>query len=101
MNAADRILKGIRSRVANFETIDDINSYFASDLMIDKVRDIVDQLKELGESVKVDDIQSRLKSIREDTVRQLQGPKMSCLSMARMSFILASTNSLSISSLWI
>ena len=72
MSAADRILKGIRSRVANFATVDEINSYFAADLMIDKVREIVDKLTELDESVKVDDIQSRLKTIREDTVRQLR-----------------------------
>lgn len=72
MSAADRILNGIRSRVSNFETIDEINSYFASDLMIDKVRDIVDKLTELDESVKVDDVQSRLKTVREDTVRQLR-----------------------------
>ena len=30
MNAADRILKGIRSRVSNFATVEEINSYFAS-----------------------------------------------------------------------
>ena len=72
MSAADRILKGIRSRVGNFVTVDEINSYFASDLMIDKVRDIVQKLTELGESVKVDDVQSRLKTVREDTVRQLR-----------------------------
>ena len=72
MSAAERILGGIRSRVATFESIDEINSYFASDLMIDKVRDIVASLGELDESVKVDDIQSRLKTILEDTVRQLK-----------------------------
>ena len=72
MSAADRILKGVRSRVSNFDSINEINSYFASDLMIDKVRDIVQQLTELEDSVKVDDIQSRLKAIREDTVRQLK-----------------------------
>ena len=72
MSAADRILGGIRSRVSGFDSIDQINSYFASDLMIDKVRDIVDSLGELDESVKVDDVQSRLKTIREDAVRQLK-----------------------------
>ena len=40
MQAADRIINGIKSRVSNFESVDEINSYFASDLMIDKVRDI-------------------------------------------------------------
>ena len=72
MNSADRILNGIKSRISSFEDVNDINSYFASDLMIEKVRDITKQLGELDESVKVDDIQSRLKSIREDTIQQLR-----------------------------
>ena len=75
MSAADRILGGIRSRVAGFDSIDQINSYFASDLMIDKIRDIVSSLGELDESVKVDDVQSRLKTIQEDSVRQLKDRK--------------------------
>ncbi|MEA1950257.1 MAG: DNA repair ATPase, partial [Planctomycetota bacterium] len=72
MNAAERILKGIKGRVDKFGTVNEINGYFASDLMIDKVREIVDDLGELGDSVKVDDIQSRMKTIREDAVRQLK-----------------------------
>lgn len=71
VSAAERVLKGIASRVEQFETIDEINSYFAADLMIEKVRDIIEQLRELGDSVKVDDVQSRLKTVREDAVRQL------------------------------
>jgi len=72
MAAAERILAGIQSRVGSLESVNDINGYFAADLMIDKVRDIVDQLGELEDNVKVDDIQSRLKTIREDAVRQLK-----------------------------
>jgi MoxR-like ATPase len=72
MAAAERILGGIQSRVGTLESVNDINGYFAADLMIDKVRDIVDQLTELDDSVKVDDIQSQLKTIREDAVRQLK-----------------------------
>lgn len=72
MSAANRILNGVKSRVESFDSINDINGYFASDLMIEKVRDIVKQLEALDDSVKIDDIQSRLKSIREDAVRQLK-----------------------------
>jgi len=72
MAAADRILKGIKARVESLDSVNEINAYFASDLMIDKVRDLVDELDSLDDSVKVDDVQSRLKSIREDTVRQLK-----------------------------
>ncbi len=71
-SAADRILKGIQSRAATFESVSEINGYFAADLMIEKIRDIIDKLVALDDSVKADEIQSRLKSIREDTVRQLK-----------------------------
>ena len=70
--AADRILAGIKNRVDRLTTIDEIHGYFAADLMIEKVRGIVSDLSELGDSVRVDDIQSRLKTIREDAVRQLK-----------------------------
>ncbi|MCA9165891.1 MAG: AAA family ATPase, partial [Planctomycetales bacterium] len=70
--AADRILKGVKTRVEALESLSDIHGYFASDLMIEKVRDIIGQLGSLGDSVKVDDIQSRLKTIREDAARQLK-----------------------------
>ena len=72
MSAAERILKGIKNRVSNFKEINEINSYFAGDMMIDKVRDLVSKLKELGDTVKADDIEGRLKTVREDTVRQLK-----------------------------
>ena len=71
-SAADRILKGIKARVESLESVEEIHSYFASDLMIEKVRGIVDQLTELDDSVRVDDIQSRLKTVREDATRQLK-----------------------------
>jgi len=67
--SADRVLNGIKNRGAGFK---EINGYFASDLMVDKVRDVIDQLTELGDSVKADDIQTRLKTVREDAVRALK-----------------------------
>ena len=72
MKSADRILAGIKARVEAMESVNDINAYFASDLMIEKVRGIVDELTALDDSVKVDDIQSRMKTIKEDAVRQLK-----------------------------
>lgn len=72
MSAAERILKGIQNRVEGMKSINDINGYYASDLMVDKVRDIIDQLTDLEDTVKAGDIQARLKTIREDAVRQLK-----------------------------
>lgn len=72
MTAAERILGGIRSRVAQLDKIEAIHAYFAADLMVEKIRDTVRELATLNETVKVDDIQSQLKTIREDAVRQLK-----------------------------
>ncbi|MBN2711295.1 MAG: DNA repair ATPase, partial [Planctomycetes bacterium] len=72
MRSAERILKGIRTRAATMETVTEINGYFASDLMIEKVRDVITQLEKMGDSVKADDVQSRLKTIQQDSVRQLK-----------------------------
>jgi len=72
MTAAERILKVIQNRLAGFKTIEDINSYMASDLMISKVRETIDQLLALGDSVKADDLQGRLKSAQQEAVRQLK-----------------------------
>lgn len=71
-SAANRILKGIQSRAASFKEVPEINGYFASDMMIEKIRDLVNQLVEMEESVKADEIQSRLKSLKEDAIRQLK-----------------------------
>lgn len=71
-SAADRILKGIDNRVRSMESSDDIAAYFAGDLMVEKVRDIIEQLQELDDAVRVEDLQSRMKTIREDSVRQLK-----------------------------
>ena len=48
MSAADRILKGIETRVRTLESTSDIHSYFAADLMVEKVRDIVDAAGRVG-----------------------------------------------------
>ena len=73
--AAERILKGIKHRADNIDGQDAINAYFASDMMVEKVRDLVEQLLELGDPTKADDLQSRLKTVREDAVRQFKDRK--------------------------
>jgi hypothetical protein len=73
--SAERILAGIRNRVASLKEVEEIHSYFATDPMIEKVRDLIGQLQALGDSVKADDLQTRVKTLREDGVRQLKDKK--------------------------
>ena len=70
--AASRIMQGIGSRANRLKTADELRSYFVSDPMVDKVRSIADQLAALGDSVRQDDVLSRLKSISDDALRQLR-----------------------------
>ena len=43
--------------------------------MVEKIRGIIDDLNSLGDSVKADDIQGRLKTIQQDGIRQLKDKK--------------------------
>ncbi|MBT65114.1 MAG: AAA family ATPase [Puniceicoccaceae bacterium] len=72
VQSAERILKGIENRAKALKEINDISGYFASDLMVDKVRDLVEELKALGEGMKGDELLTRLKTIQGDAVRQLK-----------------------------
>jgi hypothetical protein len=71
-NAAERILKGVQKRAQSLDSITEINGYFASDLMINKVRDLVAQLKELDDAGKAEGIETALKVAREDALRKLK-----------------------------
>jgi len=70
--AAERILKGVQHRAGQFANAGEIHAYFAADLMVAKVRDLTEQLLELGDTTKADDLQGRLKTIREEALRQLK-----------------------------
>ncbi|UII27217.1 DNA repair ATPase [Fulvivirga maritima] len=70
--SAARILSAAQSRTERMTTAAEINGYFSSDMMIEKLRNIVAELKEIGDSVKADDVQSKLKALKEDAIRQLR-----------------------------
>ncbi|MGQ1787712.1 DNA repair ATPase [Saccharicrinis sp. GN24d3] len=70
--SSERILRAIQNRVSKFGEVSEINGYYASDLMIEKLRNIVSELIELEDSVKADAIQSQLKTIKEEAIRQLK-----------------------------
>jgi len=72
LQSAERILKAVQARLARFEAVADINGYFASDVMVEKLRQTVQELLNLGDPVKADDLQSRLKTVKEDALRQLR-----------------------------
>ncbi|HYH44097.1 MAG TPA: DNA repair ATPase, partial [Thermoanaerobaculia bacterium] len=70
--AAGRILDGIRRRSLQFATDDEVNAFFAADPMAAKVRDIALRLREVGDAVRADEIEGRLKAARQEAARALR-----------------------------
>lgn len=71
-DAAGRILSSIERRSLKFTEADELNTYFASDALVMKVRELVEQLRELDSAVKADDIESRFKATKEQALRSLR-----------------------------
>ena len=67
--AAQRILEGVARRASTLATADEVNAYFASDAMVQKLRDISAEMGTLGDAVKADELESKLKTARQDALR--------------------------------
>ncbi|MGB1296279.1 MAG: DNA repair ATPase, partial [Flavobacteriales bacterium] len=70
--SAERILKGVEKKSATFKSAEDIHAYFASDLMISKIRDLIAQLQELNDSGKAEQVEAKLKMAKEESIRKLK-----------------------------
>ena len=71
-DSSDRILKTIEKRSLKFQERDQLNTYFASDSLVLKINDIVEELVKLNAEVAMDDIQARLKALQEQAIRALR-----------------------------
>ncbi len=74
-DAAQRILKSVQTKAESFDSENEINGYFAADLMVEKVRDLARQLAELEDSAKSEEIQTLLKTSQQEAVRKLKDKK--------------------------
>lgn len=74
-DAAQRILKSVQTKAESFSSENEINGYFAADLMVEKVRDLSRQLAELEDSAKSEEIQTLLKTRQQEAVRKLKDKK--------------------------
>lgn len=71
-DAAGRILAGLGKRTERLGTPDDLNAFFAGDPLVVKLRDLTARLRDLGDAVKADDVEARLKAARDNAVRTLR-----------------------------
>ncbi|MEU7046458.1 DNA repair ATPase [Streptomyces varsoviensis] len=71
-DSANRVLETINRRAATLADLDAVNTYFASDPMVAKVRRTADELRELGDGVRADELDGRLKAARQEAGRALR-----------------------------
>lgn len=74
-DSAKRILKSVQTKAESFDSENEINGYFATDLMVEKVRDLSRQLSEMEDSAKSEEIQTLLKTTQQESVRKLKDKK--------------------------
>lgn len=70
--AAEKIISGITRRAQKMDDVEKLNAYFAADAMVLKVREMADQLRDLKEPVKADDLANQLKATRDQAIRSLR-----------------------------
>ncbi|MEU8028694.1 DNA repair ATPase [Streptomyces sp. NPDC049099] len=70
--SAGRILDTVGRRAATLADTDAVTAYFASDPLVAKVRRTADELRALGDSVRAEELDGRLKSARQEAARALR-----------------------------
>ncbi|MFG1605944.1 DNA repair ATPase [Actinoplanes sp. NPDC049265] len=72
VDSARRILDGVHRRVAALDSADEVNTYFASDPMVAKLRSLAGELRTLGDSVRAEELDGRIKAARQEAGRALR-----------------------------
>ncbi|MFI2201840.1 DNA repair ATPase [Streptomyces sp. NPDC020192] len=70
--SAGRMLETIARRAATLADTDAVTTYFASDPLVSKVRRTADDLRALGDSVRAEELDGRLKTARQEAARALR-----------------------------
>ncbi len=72
ISAATRTLDRVAHRAEKLSSVDEINGFFAADAMVSRIRSLVEDLRELGEPVRADELASRLGAARDGAARSLR-----------------------------
>ena len=70
--AAERMLEGISKRAQQLSDVDALNTYFTTDPMVLKLKDTAATLRELDDAVKAEELEGRLKSAADTSLRGLR-----------------------------
>ncbi len=72
VSSAERILVSVHRRVAGLRSLDEVNTYFAADPMVGRLRAVADELRTLGDPVRAEELAGRIKAARQEAGRGLR-----------------------------
>ncbi|MCH0539778.1 DNA repair ATPase [Streptomyces sp. MUM 203J] len=71
-SSAGRVLETVARRLASLADQDEINTFFASDPLVAKVRRSAEELRGLGESARAEELEGRITAARQEAARALR-----------------------------
>ncbi|WP_149180993.1 DNA repair ATPase [Streptomyces sp. TRM49041] len=71
-SSAARVLDTVTRRLASLADTDEINTYFASDPLVAKVRRSAEELRGLGDLVRAEELEGRIAAARQEAARALR-----------------------------
>nr|WP_228449679.1 DNA repair ATPase [Streptomyces alkaliterrae] len=72
VESAERILGTVSRRSATLTSLDEVNAYFATDPLVSKIRETAAELRTLGDSVRGEELEGRVKAARQEAARSLR-----------------------------
>ncbi|MEU5155367.1 DNA repair ATPase [Glycomyces sp. NPDC021274] len=69
--SAARILEAVARRTATLSSLDEVNTYFATDPMVERLRKVVAELRGLDDTVRAEEIEGRISAARAEAGRAL------------------------------
>jgi len=69
--SAARILEAVARRTAALSSLDEVNTYFATDPMVERLRKVINELRGLDDTVRAEEIEGRISAARAEAGRAL------------------------------
>ncbi|ULT45386.1 hypothetical protein KRR40_20175 [Niabella defluvii] len=73
--AAERIITGVKNKAKNLESESEINAFFSSDLMVDRARQMAQELAAMEDATKSEEILQQLLVVQQEAIRNLKDRK--------------------------
>ncbi|MGW5050993.1 DNA repair ATPase [Actinokineospora sp. NPDC004072] len=70
--SAERVLAAVRRRVSALASVEEINTYFAGDPMVAKLRSVAEELRALDDQVRAEELEGKVKAARQEAGRSLR-----------------------------